>query len=88
MFITTDGFPYTKNHVYEWWKKIRGVCNLEHRIVYDLRGYYISKRLEEGVEIGQVARMVGTSIQQIHSAYYGRKIDVDSAIKVTRNSDS
>jgi len=88
MFITTDGFPFTTKHVYEWWKRIRGVCSLEHRIVYDLRGYYISKRLEEGVEIGQVARMVGTSIQQIHSAYYGRKIDVDSAIKVTRNSDS
>ena len=88
LFISTDGFPFNRKHVYMWWKKIRVACNLEHRIVYDLRGYYISKRLEEGVEIGQVARMVGTSIQQIHSAYYGRKIDVDSATKVSRKSDS
>ena len=87
LLVTTEGYPFTKSHVYGWWKKIRGVVNLEHRIVYDLRGYYISKRLEEGMEIGQVARTVGTSINQIHFAYYGRTLDIDSATKVTRKTN-
>ena len=76
VFSTDDGEAYiTRRVLRRLWSEAIAECGLdaerqEALVPYSLRHYFITTRYNKGANLGQLARLCGTSIEQINKTYY------------------
>jgi len=87
LFVSVDGNGLTTQNTTLWWNRVRKEIDLTHRKLQVCRHFAITTRLKQGVSPAVVARMVGTSIEQIDKFYYSKIGNVDEFVKFDRKRD-
>jgi|TARA_B110000196_G_scaffold246717_1_gene215623 site-specific recombinase XerD len=87
LFVSVDGYKLTTKNTSVWWNKVREEIDLTHRKLQVCRHFAITTRLKMGVSPAVVARMVGTSIEQIDKFYYSKIGSVDEFVQFSRRQD-
>lgn len=87
LFVSIDGYKLTTKNTSVWWNKVREEIDLSHRKLQVCRHFAITTRLKMGVSPAVVARMVGTSIEQIDKFYYSKIGSVDEFVQFNRRPD-
>ncbi|MBU6454174.1 MAG: site-specific integrase [Cyanobacteria bacterium REEB67] len=83
VFLSKKGQPYDK-HVDREWRVALAKAGVRHRPSYQLRHTFASMCLQNGLQPGWVAKMLGHSTAQITFKHYARFIDDASNFNQTR----
>ena len=94
VFSVDDGETYMTDRVFRrLWAEIMELTNIDEvrkaqLVPYSLRHYFITVRYNAGVQLGKLARMCGTSLQQINKTYYHLHLEEqEEIVKLGRVSD-